>query len=627
MARYIPIDAPGVANIRRDILHRVDVDTEDMSMLDQDAETMLADPPGEIDQDELLKNESMSYDPDFSDRSSVISAKNHDTTELSKVPRVDLMSLLNPEKPDPDQVMDTDVKDEAEEIPKEVVDYFNEAAMKAAERNALPDSEFGIPRLRAYPLHDKKHVLQAIRMFGHCKNEEDKKTLASRIVKKVKQFDMDVTFGKDSALYSYLPKSLQEAVTDPDADDGPPIIGLADLIKHPGKRTKKEILMDHLQHNAAFYNNVFYGIDYRKSAAVLPELSFLEYFYPNFRTHSFYHRLQYVIGGIGSNREAYEILGLQYPFTADRKPLESVHPVTEKQLEGLESLLFNEYDPDRNWFDRKQKPDVTHIVYCLTLYSIMGEIMCDPHFTMNQLDQSHLAVLLDWGMLVRNTYDALQDTELYSAEYFKYAQILFDLYWNCLETPSEETALENINALIVSMSADYARSGMINEDNELFTPKTCTAYLVQELGMTDDMFLVPELYLYPIINKSSIKYAMDAIESVEKDMREEYSKNLNRKYKEFGCTFTISVDHPYAPYADKEIIDRMVRILTEGSTMVDDLGTSSGETPPEDAGQWWHRNVHMTGTITTNILDNKEIKPNAGKIDTNVDYVREDSII
>ena len=120
---------------------------------------------------------------------------------------------------------------------------------------------------------------------------------------------------------------------------------------------------------------------------------------------------------------------------------------------------------------------------------------------------------------------------------------------------------------------------------------------------------------------------MDAIESVEKDMREEYSKNLNRKYKEFGCTFTISVDHPYAPYADKEIIDRMIQILTEGGTMVDDLGTSSGETPPEDAGQWWHRNVHMTGTITTNILDNKEIKPNAGKIDTNVDYVREDSII
>src|SRR5699024_2153607 len=123
----------------RDILHRVDVDTEDMSLLDQDVETVLEEPPGEIDQNELLKNESMSYDPDFSDRSSVITAKNHDTTELSKVPRVDQMSLLNPEKPDPDQVMDTDVKDEAEEIPKEVVDYFNEAAMKAAERNALPD--------------------------------------------------------------------------------------------------------------------------------------------------------------------------------------------------------------------------------------------------------------------------------------------------------------------------------------------------------------------------------------------------------------------------------------------------------------------------------------------------------
>ena len=34
-----------------------------------------------------------------------------------------------------------------------------EDSMSTKERNSLDNSEFGIPELRKYPLHDKKHTL------------------------------------------------------------------------------------------------------------------------------------------------------------------------------------------------------------------------------------------------------------------------------------------------------------------------------------------------------------------------------------------------------------------------------------------------------------------------------------
>lgn len=68
-------------------------------------------------------------------------------------------------------------------------EYINEEAMTTATRNSLPDSEFGIPKYRRYPLNDEKHILLAIRFFNHVE-EEFEKELASNIIKKVKEYDM-----------------------------------------------------------------------------------------------------------------------------------------------------------------------------------------------------------------------------------------------------------------------------------------------------------------------------------------------------------------------------------------------------------------------------------------------------
>ena len=65
-----------------------------------------------------------------------------------------------------------------------------EASMPAKERNALPDSEFGIPSQRKYPLNDEAHVRAAIKMFNHVDSAHEEE-LARRIKSKMKKFGID----------------------------------------------------------------------------------------------------------------------------------------------------------------------------------------------------------------------------------------------------------------------------------------------------------------------------------------------------------------------------------------------------------------------------------------------------
>jgi len=82
-------------------------------------------------------------------------------------------------------------------------------SMTKAERDKLPDSMFGLPKQRRYPLHDEKHVRAAISMFHHCKDPEDRKTLAHNICRRIDELGMDIRFKKDSPIYPYAPKKLR----------------------------------------------------------------------------------------------------------------------------------------------------------------------------------------------------------------------------------------------------------------------------------------------------------------------------------------------------------------------------------------------------------------------------------
>ena len=56
--------------------------------------------------------------------------------------------------------------------------------MTTEERREIPDKKFGIPSKRKYPLHDKDHVLQAIRFFNYV-DKEDEKELAKNLNKAI----------------------------------------------------------------------------------------------------------------------------------------------------------------------------------------------------------------------------------------------------------------------------------------------------------------------------------------------------------------------------------------------------------------------------------------------------------
>ena len=88
-------------------------------------------------------------------------------------------------------------------IATESVYYYE---MTAKERNALPDSEFGIPSRRAFPLNDVQHVKSAIMMFRHCP-EKERAGLAKRIFAKYREFNLDVRISKKNPLWKYAKKA------------------------------------------------------------------------------------------------------------------------------------------------------------------------------------------------------------------------------------------------------------------------------------------------------------------------------------------------------------------------------------------------------------------------------------
>ena len=59
------------------------------------------------------------------------------------------------------------------------------------EKEELPDSVFGLPERREYPMPDAAHVRAAEAYFRYCP-EELKPRLAREIVKRANQFGVDV---------------------------------------------------------------------------------------------------------------------------------------------------------------------------------------------------------------------------------------------------------------------------------------------------------------------------------------------------------------------------------------------------------------------------------------------------
>jgi hypothetical protein len=84
----------------------------------------------------------------------------------------------------------------------------DEEKLTSADRKAMSDSEFGLPKERKYPMNDESHVAAAIALFNKC-TEDEKPELARNILWKSKKFKMEVN--KDAEWYKYLNKPKTES--------------------------------------------------------------------------------------------------------------------------------------------------------------------------------------------------------------------------------------------------------------------------------------------------------------------------------------------------------------------------------------------------------------------------------
>lgn len=76
----------------------------------------------------------------------------------------------------------------------------------------IPDSEFGIPETRKYPLIDESHVLSAIKFFNYVDSKYEEK-LAKRIIKKIHEYNMEdrVNVGNKNRFSKYWRKPKKES--------------------------------------------------------------------------------------------------------------------------------------------------------------------------------------------------------------------------------------------------------------------------------------------------------------------------------------------------------------------------------------------------------------------------------
>ena len=91
--------------------------------------------------------------------------------------------------------------------------YTTLCEMSSAERNKLPDSVFGIPDKRKYPLDSVKHVKSAIKFFNYVDSEDEEK-LARNIKKAIKKYNVVVKDVGDKNRFSKYYTVKEEAITE-----------------------------------------------------------------------------------------------------------------------------------------------------------------------------------------------------------------------------------------------------------------------------------------------------------------------------------------------------------------------------------------------------------------------------
>lgn len=93
---------------------------------------------------------------------------------------------------------------------EDCIKRINEDKLAAVDRKKLPDSKFGIPEKRKFPLNDRDHVIAAIKFFNRA-DKEDKPELARRIYNAMKKYNIGMDkVGKNNELRKYIEGNVEE---------------------------------------------------------------------------------------------------------------------------------------------------------------------------------------------------------------------------------------------------------------------------------------------------------------------------------------------------------------------------------------------------------------------------------
>ena len=93
-------------------------------------------------------------------------------------------------------------------IDKQKVPEMSKKKLARKERDNLPDSAFGLPKMRKYPLTDPDRVKNAIKYFKFC-GKENRAELAKNIEKAAKKFKIEIVVTRGNPIADYI-KGVKE---------------------------------------------------------------------------------------------------------------------------------------------------------------------------------------------------------------------------------------------------------------------------------------------------------------------------------------------------------------------------------------------------------------------------------
>lgn len=273
------------------------------------------------------------------------------------------------------------------------------------------------------------------------------------------------------------------------------------------KRTKEDIIKEHLKTNAMAYNGIIYIPEYMEQVKKLFGYPIFDFFYPSVKIFIVEARKATSLGGTYNN---------------------------------------SSYSEKANWYKVAVR-DEQHNSFAKDVCKLIEALFSGKDIVPEDLD-----VATEWMDEVDYHCRLLMEAEPYSKEYLYECQYLHDLFWDPFDDPLDSGVIaQNIIAFVRNI--DPSLIGNLNEHDGLITKEALLSYIKDEIS-DPSIYLIPEKKEYPILDKSSLKLAMDSILDVDDSDLKKFTTNLNKRMKDLNFPYKIPADHPYAKYAPKEMV-------------------------------------------------------------------------